>query len=138
MTINGHVKFYNTLKGYGILEGEDGRDYFVHASVLKSSKLFEGERVTFQAVEGSRGWQAIEIQRLEPPDLVYHFGEVLHLCEEKGYGFLRVEGRQLDLFFHFTDVEDALLSLGDRIVCQVRDDRKGRDRAYSIKIVKES
>lgn len=138
MNLTGRVKFYNTLKGYGIIRGEDEQDYFIHASVLGKGSLFEGETVTFVGVRGTRGWQAVDVERLDPPDLVYHFGRVVHLCSDKGYGFLRVEGRPLDLFFHFTDVENGDLALTDTVVCLVRDDRQGRDRAYAIKRVQES
>ncbi|MBW2999464.1 cold shock domain-containing protein, partial [Candidatus Woesearchaeota archaeon] len=32
--MEGTVKWFNSKKGYGFIEGDDGEDYFVHESVL--------------------------------------------------------------------------------------------------------
>ncbi len=47
----GTVKFYNSQKGFGFIEPEDGaKDVFVHATALESagiSGLSEGQKVSF-------------------------------------------------------------------------------------------
>ena len=53
MTI-GTVKFFNTTKGYGFIEPEDGsKDAFVHISAVERagmSTLNEGQKVEFERV----------------------------------------------------------------------------------------
>ncbi len=55
----GRVKWFNTTKGYGFIEPEDGsRDVFVHISAVQNaglSELREGQRVTFELVPGKDG-----------------------------------------------------------------------------------
>ncbi|HUU65820.1 MAG TPA: cold-shock protein [Methyloceanibacter sp.] len=47
----GTVKFYNTQKGFGFIEPDDGsKDVFVHATALERagmSSLAEGQKVQF-------------------------------------------------------------------------------------------
>ena len=49
--IGGVVKFYNSQKGYGFIQPEDGgKDVFVHASALERAgihSLAEGQKVSF-------------------------------------------------------------------------------------------
>ncbi|MGQ3676513.1 cold-shock protein [Xanthobacter sp. TB0139] len=53
MTI-GTVKFFNTTKGFGFIQPEDGSpDVFVHISAVERSgmqTLVEGQKVSFEAV----------------------------------------------------------------------------------------
>lgn len=57
----GKVKFFNTQKGYGFIEPEDGtRDVFVHISAVERAglgTLVEGQRVSYEIVT-ERGKQA--------------------------------------------------------------------------------
>ena len=49
----GTVKFYNSQKGYGFIQPDDGgKDVFVHVSAVESSGmrgLLEGQKVSFEA-----------------------------------------------------------------------------------------
>jgi CspA family cold shock protein len=53
MTI-GTVKFFNSTKGFGFIQPEDGaKDVFVHASAVEQAgmgTLAEGQRVSFDVV----------------------------------------------------------------------------------------
>jgi len=55
---NGTVKFYNTHKGFGFIQPDDGtRDVFVHATALERagiSTLQEGQKVSFDTVADAR------------------------------------------------------------------------------------
>tara|TARA_B100000161_G_scaffold211667_1_gene156537 strand:- start:290 stop:484 length:195 start_codon:yes stop_codon:yes gene_type:complete len=58
----GKVKFYNKEKKYGFITGEDGKDYFFHASgVSNDIYLKDGDNVEYKVVEGERGPKAVDI-----------------------------------------------------------------------------
>ncbi|ERK29656.1 MULTISPECIES: cold-shock protein [Clostridium] len=57
----GTIKWFNSEKGFGFIEIEGGKDVFVHFSAIKGDgykTLQEGQRVSFDVVEGNRGPQA--------------------------------------------------------------------------------
>ena len=64
----GVVKWYDKEKGYGFISGGNGQDVFVHHSQIKEKgtdkDLHEGEDVTYDMVEGERGLQAINVQKI--------------------------------------------------------------------------
>ncbi len=64
--MEGKVKWFNTKNGYGFIEGEDGMDYFVHKSALKSIKFIrENDKVSFEAAEGEKGKYAKNVILLQ-------------------------------------------------------------------------
>jgi len=60
----GTVKWFNSAKGFGFIELEDGsKDAFVHITALEKaglSTLNEGQRVTFDLIPGRDGKMAAE------------------------------------------------------------------------------
>ncbi|MFT8872776.1 MAG: cold-shock protein CspD [Sporolactobacillus sp.] len=64
---NGKVKWFNAEKGYGFIEVDGGSDVFVHYSAIEGDgfkTLEEGQEVSFNIVDGSRGPQAANVQKL--------------------------------------------------------------------------
>ena len=62
--INGTVKFFNGIKGYGFIARESGDDVFVHYSAIQGAgfkNLKEGDRVEFNVVQGPKGSQASDV-----------------------------------------------------------------------------
>ena len=63
----GSVKWFNDAKGYGFIRQDgDNRDVFVHYSSITGEgfkTLKEGERVTFEVVQGPKGLQASNVMR---------------------------------------------------------------------------
>ena len=63
-TIKGRVKWFNEKKGFGFLEQPGGHDVFVHFSAIVGSgfkNLAEGQTVSFDVVQGSKGPQAANV-----------------------------------------------------------------------------
>ena len=57
----GTVKWFNSGKGYGFIEREEGDDVFVHFSAIMGDgyrNLDEGQRVEFSIEQGPKGLQA--------------------------------------------------------------------------------
>jgi CspA family cold shock protein len=63
--IEGTVKFFNMRKNFGFITGDDGKDYFVHTSGLaEGTSLDEGDKVSFEVVEGDKGEKAEKVKKL--------------------------------------------------------------------------
>jgi CspA family cold shock protein len=57
--MKGKVKFFNRMKGFGFIAGEDGKEYFVHKSGLKEGvNIADNDEVTFDVGQGERGPKA--------------------------------------------------------------------------------
>jgi CspA family cold shock protein len=64
----GTVKWFNAEKGYGFITPDDGAaDIFVHHSAIQMKgfrALEEKQRVTFEVVQGPKGPQAANVNKL--------------------------------------------------------------------------
>ncbi len=61
----GTIKFFIESKGYGfITDDESGQDFFVHVSGIKDP-VNKGDKVSFELVEGDRGFKAQDVQKIE-------------------------------------------------------------------------
>jgi cold shock protein len=62
----GTVKWFSNEKGYGFIERGNGEaDVFVHFSAINGEgykSLTEGQRVSFEVVQGDKGLQAANVQ----------------------------------------------------------------------------
>jgi cold shock protein len=57
----GTVKWFNAEKGFGFIAVDGGQDVFVHYSAIQMDgykSLDEGQRVSFEVVQGEKGPQA--------------------------------------------------------------------------------
>jgi CspA family cold shock protein len=63
----GTVKWFNDSKGFGFITPEGGgEDLFAHFSAIQMQgfkSLKEGEKVSFEVVQGPKGKQASNIQK---------------------------------------------------------------------------
>ena len=58
MSLQGKVKWFNPVKGFGFIEREDQeKDVFIHISEVKAAgiKLQEGNKVQFELADDDRG-----------------------------------------------------------------------------------
>jgi CspA family cold shock protein len=64
----GTVKWFSNEKGYGFIERGNGEaDVFVHFSAIDGEgykSLTEGQRVSFEVVQGDKGLQAANVMAL--------------------------------------------------------------------------
>jgi CxxC-x17-CxxC domain-containing protein len=64
---HGAVKWFNSTKGYGFIQTEDGEDVFVHFSAIQSDgyrSLTDGDHVEFDVVDGGKGKQAANVTKV--------------------------------------------------------------------------
>ena len=62
--MKGTVKFFNEMKGFGFIAGENDKEVFVHQSELEEGvTLHEGDAVTFDVEEGDRGPKAVNVKK---------------------------------------------------------------------------
>lgn len=63
-SVNGTVKWFNEVKGFGFIQQDSGPDVFAHFKEIASSgfkTLYEGQRVSFSIVDGQKGPSAVNI-----------------------------------------------------------------------------
>jgi CspA family cold shock protein len=68
---SGTVKWFNSQKGYGFIEMDNGKDIFVHHNAIQGhgfKSLDKGERVRFEIRSGPKGEHAENVIRLKEGD----------------------------------------------------------------------
>ena len=78
--VEGTVKWFNSRKGFGFINSEDGGDVFVHYSALTGEDdeyktLNENDQVKFDVIQGQKGPQAsnVVVTQKAPPQLRQSF-----------------------------------------------------------------
>lgn len=63
--MQGKVKFFNTIKGFGFIAGEDGKEYFVHSTgLIGVTALSENDSVKFEIEQGDKGPKAVKVSKV--------------------------------------------------------------------------
>jgi len=63
--MKGTIKWYNPRKGYGFIQGEDGKDVFVHrTAVPEGTFLHEGDAIEYEVESSDRGPKATNIKKV--------------------------------------------------------------------------
>lgn len=66
--VTGQVKWFDSKKGFGFLQTDDGNEVFVHYSEISSTgfkNLEEGQKVEFEIIEGKKGPAASKLTVIE-------------------------------------------------------------------------
>ncbi|GEK30696.1 cold shock protein CspD [Kurthia zopfii] len=65
----GKVKWFDTVKGYGFIESDNGDDVFVHFTGIVGDgfkNLEDNQLVEYELTEGNRGPQASHVVVIQP------------------------------------------------------------------------
>jgi len=145
---DGTVSWYDEGKGFGFVTPDaGGEDVFVHVRALAEGLtwLAEGDRVTYEVVQGDRGPQARDLHLVHgaddapapsaaapaaprTDDVPARAGEgvVARYDTERGFGFITPDAGGADLFVHISVLGGAEpLEKGERVRYAVRQSDRG-------------
>ncbi|MBO0609858.1 cold-shock protein [Myceligenerans salitolerans] len=146
---DGTVSWYDDTKGFGFVAPDSGgEDIFVHVRALGPglTGLSEGERVTYDVVEGDRGPNARNVQLVRGSGSARAAtdrgrsrrptassgpvrageGTVARYDAERGFGFITPDVGGADLFVHVSVVQGVEdLREGERVRFKVRQSDRG-------------
>ena len=149
----GVVKFFNSAKGFGFIQREEGgEDVFVHISAVERAGLeglAEGQQLEFTLVDRGGKISASDLQvmgdvipvekREAPPQRSLTgdkaTGTVKFFNSMKGFGFITRDDGQPDAFVHISAVERSGMSSlneGDRLEFDIEVDRRGKYSAVNL------
>ncbi len=151
-TGKGTVKFFNTQKGFGFIQrDEGGEDIFVHISAVERAGLeglAEGQTLEFNLVDRGGKVSAsdltvvgdvIPVAKREAPQRELTgeraTGAVKFFNSMKGFGFITRDDGQPDAFVHISAVERSGLSTlneGDTLEFDIEVDRRGKYSAVNL------
>ena len=150
--VSGTVKWFDASKGFGfVVADEGGPDILLHANVLRNfgqSSVADAAGIEVVVQETTRGVQAVEVLRIDPPAGDEHVGEsegdigepidtslpleparVKWFDKAKGFGFANIFGRGEDVFLHIEVLRRsglADLQPGEAVSLRVVDGKRGR------------
>lgn len=63
--MKGKVKMFNTDRGFGFIAGDDGKDVYVHSSMIEGgATLSSGDSVEYEVETSERGLRAKGVKKL--------------------------------------------------------------------------
>jgi len=85
--MQGKIKMYNEVKGYGFIKGVDGKDYFFHCSSIEENQyeVQQGANVEFLASQNNKGYEAKKIHIKNTAAFISLDGERVRLSNIRNY-----------------------------------------------------
>lgn len=157
--VHGRVKWFDPVKGFGFVVADTGGpDILLHVNVLRNfgqSSVADGAGIEITTQHTTRGVQATEIFRIDPPeatdaaplaDIAVLDEDVMRSAEleparvkwfdkVKGFGFANVFGKAEDVFLHVEVLRRSGLSdlqPGEALALRVIDGKRGRMAAEVV------
>jgi CspA family cold shock protein len=63
--MNGKVKMFDSVRGFGFITGDDGKDVYVHKTAIAGeATLAVGDLVEYDVETGERGLRAKNVKKL--------------------------------------------------------------------------
>jgi CspA family cold shock protein len=63
--MKGTIKWYNDMRGYGFIAGEDEKEVFIHRTAVPAGEsLNEGDQVEYEIENSERGLKATNVKKL--------------------------------------------------------------------------
>ena len=149
--MQGHVKWFDTVRGYGFLIVSDGGgDVLLHANVLKNfgrSSVAENSVIEFELQDTEKGRQVTKINEIHNPvkeecDVSQKDEKLKELSEKeieparvkwfdksKGFGFANVFKSNEDIFLHLEVLKNygfSDLQVGEAIAIRITDGPRGK------------
>ncbi|GAB2466509.1 cold-shock protein [Xylanimonas ulmi] len=155
---DGTVSWYDDVKGFGFIAPDaGGDDVFVHVNALDRglTELSDGDRVTYDVVDGDRGPNARNVQLVGSSGgtrpgtdrgrsgrpaasggpVRGGEGTVARYDAERGFGFITPDAGGADLFVHVSVLQGVeVLEQGDRVRFKVRQSDRG-PQADNVELV---
>ncbi len=157
--IEGRVKWFDPVKGFGFIVDDDrGPDILLHANVLRNfgqGSIADQARIRVKVQKTPRGAQAVEVLTIAPPEgesvaqiedlgdnttediasLPLEPARVKWFEKTKGFGFANVFERSGDVFIHMEVLRRsglADLSPGEAVCLRVIEGKRGQMAAQVL------
>jgi len=119
----GEIDFVNDTDGYGFIEiDEVDKSIFVHREDLNGPDLKEGQKVEFTIEWVEKGPRAQKVKKLTLQDVQ---GKITFFNDTGGYGFIKTNAVEEDIFFHREDISESNPAEVAAVTVDVKWENKG-------------
>lgn len=127
----GEVKHFDAQKEAGFIQAENGQKiHFRKSDIEGVDRLYDNQPVTFEMLERRGQLSAIRVRAAIQER---YEGSVARFIDEKGFGFIRMQGRE-EVFVHTSDIIDGQKLIEGDIVSFEFVENEKRSRALRVKL----